>query len=307
MSRPLNSLLQLRVGAERVEATLSAGWPRRAAALHAQREVDVSAAGDSELDAHAQAIDAVLADIAAQRSLKGVRLEAQLSSALVHLDVVEGAFADQADRQLQAVASACMDEMLGDDAAAHELRWHLQRDARHLLIAAIPRAHLALLQAVAQRTGLRLRSVTPEFVVRWNQFGRVATRGHWVFAVSTGDDLAIATVADGAVSSISLGPGIELEDVAAVDAPPAPVRPVYLKSAAPLMVKSSLGGGHGVFTSTRPMPQAGGDALDARVDRLLVGCGQDPEAQARFLLVACAAHSFTPSSRWALAGSEVAA
>jgi len=306
VSRRWNDLLQLRIGAERVAATLSAGWPRRASALHAQRDVDASAAHDTELDAHAQAIEAVLAELAAQRSLKGARLEAQLSSALVHLDVAEGTFADHADRQLQAIASACMDEMLGEESALHDLRWHLQRDARHLLIAAIPRAHLALLQAVAQRAGLHLRSVTPEFVVHWNQFGRGAARGHWVFAVSTADDLAIATVAEGAVSSISLGPAIERPDVRAVDAP-APVRPVYLKPAARLVVKSSVGVGQGVFTSTRPMPQAGVDALDARVDRLLVGCGQDPDAQARFLLVAPAAGSFTPSSRWALAGSEVAA
>lgn len=303
MSRPWNSSLQLRVGAGRIEATCRRGWPSRAPDRHAQRDV----AATAQPDAHAQAIEGVLDDIAAQGSLKGLRLDAVLSSALLHLDVVEGDFGDHADRQLQAIASACVDEMLDDEAAAHAVRWHLQGDARHLLIAAIPQVLLETLQAAAQRTGMRLRSVVPEFVVRWNRYGRIAAPGHWVFAVCTPGDLAVATVADGSLSSISIGPGMAPREGAAADAaaPAAPER-VHLKPAG-VLVNASSGGGHGVFTSTRPMPQAVVDALDARVDRLLYGSGQDPAAQARFVLVARDAREIAASARWSLASVGAAA
>jgi len=261
------------VDSARVEATLCHGWARRAPDVHAQCGVGATAlARTPDFEATVQAVDAVLAELGAHAGLKGLALEVTLASALLHLDVVEGDFAGQADRQLQAIAGACVAEMM-DDADVHEVRWHLQRGGRHMLIAAIPRPLLETLQAVAQRAGLRLRSVTPEFVVRWNQFGRVAERGHWVFAVSVAGDLAIATVADGALSSVSIGPGI-----------------------APL----------GALAGAAHL-RASAEALDARVDRLLYASGEDPATQARFVLVAPDGRGQPASKRWSLARTEAAA
>ena len=271
MSRRWSRSLQLRVGPAWVEATVRQGWARRAPEVHAQRKVAATAiAGSGDFDALAKAIEAVLAEIGTRIGLKGLGLEVALSSALIHLDVAQGDFAGQADRQLQAIACACVDEMKDDD-DAQEVRWHLQRDARHMLIAAIPRALLEMLQAIAQRTGLRLRGVAPEFVVRWNQFGRIAGCGHWVFAVSSPGDLAIAMVADGALSSVSIGPGIDLPDAAAAKRQPGP------------------------------------DALDSHVDRLLYSCGDDPATQARFVLVTHDPRQTPASERWTLARTEAAA
>lgn len=273
MSLRWNSCLQLRVGSARIEATVRHGWTRRAPDVHARRDFDATALGHSgHLEAATQAIDAVLDEVGGQVRLKGLRLEVAVSSALLHLDVVEGDFAGQADRQLDAIAIACVDEMM-DEADVHEVRWQLQHDARHLLIAAIPRTLLETLQGIARRTGMRLRSVAPEFVARWNQLGRIAGRGHWVFAVSVPGDLAIATVADGALSSVSIGPGI------------APTETLAGAAA----------------------PQAPAEALDRRVDRLLYAAGQDPAAQARFVLVAPGARERSASERWTLARTEAPA
>ena len=305
MSRPWNKSLRLRVASDQVEGTLHGGWPRGAQPVRAQRGVDQDAGSrTSDAGGHAEAIDAVLQDIAAQTPLKGVRLDVELASSLLHLDVVEGDFGALADRQLQGIADACVVEVLGDAGAEHDVRWHLQRDARHLVVVAIARAHLALLESVARSFGMRVRSVKPEFVVRWNDFGRAVKPGRCVFAVSTTGDLSIGAVVDGALASISTGPGVDIHEGIAAGAPTSPpVERVYSKPAASRLVTSSSGAGRGMFTPTRPMPVDGFDALDARVDRLLVCSGQDPEAQARFILVASDVPALAASSRWVVANA----
>jgi hypothetical protein len=268
--------------------------------VHAQRDVDPhSGPGPHDVGGHAEAIEAVLQDVAAQGPLKDARLHVELSSSLLHLDVVEGDFGAHADRQLQGIASACVVEMLGDEAADHDVRWHLQRDARHLLIVAIARAHLALFEDVARSSGMRLRSVRPEFVVRWNQFGRAANPGRCVFAVSTTGDLSIASVVEGTIASISTGTGVDIQEGAAAGDPPSlPVERVYSNPATALLLTNPSAAGRGVFSSTRPIPEEGMDALDGRVDRLLYGSGQDPAGQSKFILVASDVPALAASSRW---------
>ncbi len=306
MSRLWNSTVRLRIAPNAVEATLRGGWPRSAPPVQARRGVEPSTdPGAGDAGDHAKAIDAALQEIAALAPLKGARLDVELSGALLHLDVVEGDFAACADRQLQDIAQACVVEMLGDDAADHEVRWQLQRDERHLLIVAIARARLAMFEDVARGAGMRLRSVRPEFIVRWNEFGKAVRPGHCVFAVSATTDLSIAAVVDGAIASISTGPGVDLRDGAAAGEASAPaVARVYSKPAKSLLVTSSSGAGRGVFSSTRPMPQEGFDALDARVDRLLAGSGQDPANQSAFILVASGVSPLTATPRWAVMSPE---
>lgn len=309
MSRPWNSFLRLRVGPDAVEATLRSGWPRGAPPLRARKDVE-PAADPAAADAgrHAAAIDAALQEITAHAPLKGARLQVELTGALLHLDVVEGDFASCADRQLQGIAHACAAEMLGDAAADHDVRWQLQRDDRHLLIVAILRSRLAVFEDVAQRYGMRLHSVQPEFVVLWNQFGKSVRTGHGVFAVCAATDLSIAAVVDGTISSISTGPGIDLQDDdPAGNRSALAIDRVYAKPSKALFVASYSGAGHGVFSSTRLLPQQGIDALDARVDRLLYGTGQDPVAQSAFILVAPDASTPSASERWAVMSAAGAA
>ncbi len=302
MSRPWNSCLRLRIAPDAVEATLRGGWPRSAPPVRARRKVEPAAdPAASDAGGHAAAIDAAMQEIAAQASLKHARLDVELSGALLHLDVVEGDFAGSADRELQAIAQACVAEMLGDEAAEHDVRWQLQRDDRHLLIVAIARARLAMFEDLAQRSGMRLRSVKPEFATLWNEFGKALRPGHCVFAVCTATDLSIAVVVDGTISSISTGPGIDLhDDDPAGNRSDPPIDRVYAKPGHALFTNRFSGAGRGVFSSIAAMPREGIDTLDARVDRLLCGIGQDPADQSAFILVASDSPSPSASERWAV-------
>ena len=109
--------MRLRVASSAVCGRLEQGHGRKllAEATHAA-------------DAQALAIDTVLSELALVKSLKGLRLDIELADALVHLDVVEGDFDGNSERQLQSVARACVVELLGDAAENHEVRWQLQAD-----------------------------------------------------------------------------------------------------------------------------------------------------------------------------------
>ncbi|MGN6525772.1 MAG: hypothetical protein ACTHL8_05240 [Burkholderiaceae bacterium] len=301
MSPRWNRRLRLRVAPDRVSATLRSSGLRAAAPAHARRAV-APADGAAAADDLAAAVEAVIQDLASQAPLAGARLHVELSTALLHLDVAEGDFSDCPERELQGIAATCAQEMLGDDAADHDLRWALQRDERHLLIAAIPRARLALFESLARSADARLASVQPDFTLRWNEFGRVRTPGRSVFAVSSPADLSIAIVVDGAIACVSTGPGVDIATELEGDLPSAVADRVYASGAPALLVTTGDGNGRGAFSSTRPMPQVGADALDARVDRLLRACGDDPAAVSSFLLVAADARSVEASSRWTVAG-----
>lgn len=279
MSPRWNRSVRLQVGRDAVAAVARAGWPRAVVVARARRAVEAGAA-------HAQAVEAVLQDLAAQTPLAGARLEAEIASALLHLDVVEGDFGGRTDRQLQGIAAACVAEMLGDDAARCAVRWHLQRDDRHLLVAAIAQDWLDLLQSAAKSAGLRLASVAPEFVVRWNACGGATKPGDGVFAVCAATDLAIAAVADGAVAAISVG--------AAVDLGAAQSRPEPPATAAASRVAAA-----GFSPDRRAMA-----TVDERVDRFLCGRGQDPAAQSAFVLVAADEPAVAASARWSVRPSR---
>ena len=309
MSLPWNKTVHLRVSPDEVRATLAIGWPRAATAAEARREIEASDPGASASDGvgtpdaggHAQHIDAVLQEIDSQSPLKGGRLHVELASALLHLDVADGDFAGRTDRQLLDIATACVAEILGDTAGDHEIRWHLQRGGRHLLIAAIDSSLLAMLSEAAQAWGMRLASVQPEFVTQWNAHGHAVKPGQCVFAVSATRDLAIAAVVDGAISSVSIGPPIDID--ASDEEPSTPVvERLYAKTLTGLRVTGLASTSHGVFSPSRLQPLSGTDALDVRVDRMLVASGRDPAEQSVFVLVAPDAPSIAPSPRWSTLG-----
>jgi hypothetical protein len=155
----------------------------------------------------ARAVDAVLIELAKTSSLQGSRLEVELANALVHLDVVEGDFAGDSDRQLQSVAVACVAELLGDAAQDHEIRWQLQANKKHLLIGAIARNLLGALSAAAARQGMSLHSVQPDLCLQWNRHAGATskTSGAAVFAVACGSAAVVTRVADGSIAALSSG------------------------------------------------------------------------------------------------------
>jgi hypothetical protein len=204
--------VRLRVGVDAVEADALVRWPRAASVGQASRPVQRAPCSPPDVTAYAQTIDETLRELSSVASVKGARLEAELANALLHLDVVEGDFGAHTDRQLQGIASACVSEMLDDDHSERVVRWHLQRDERHLLIVAIAQDWIDLLHAAGRSAGLRLGNVEPEFISRWNESRHALKPGNAVFAVSAGADLAIAAVQDGTIAAISVGAGIELPE-----------------------------------------------------------------------------------------------
>lgn len=284
MSPRWNRSVRLHVGADAVKATARVGWPRAVAIAEVDRAVATDPSSGSELAAHAQAIDAALAELASSASSAGGRLEVDIASSLLHIDVVEGDFGAQADRQLHGIAVACVSEMLGDEAAGRAVRWHLQRDERHLLIVALAEAWIDLLQSAATTAGLRLASVEPTFLARWNESGKAMKAGHGVFAVCASGDLAIAAVSDGAIAAVSVGAGVDLR----VD-PPGP----RVQDRSGAVVAS------GFSSDSRGMA-----TVDERVDRFLSARGQDPGKQSAFILVAPESMQVAASTRWSVIASR---
>jgi hypothetical protein len=137
----------------------------------------------------------------------------------------------------------------GEQGAGQVVRWQLQRDTRHLLIASIDAADVdAVLQQAAQYR-LRVRSLQPAFCAHWNQHGRALPRGLAVFATLDDGHLTMACVRRGSIMALSCGP------CNTVSAP--------------------------IQGDERPR-----SVIDERVDRLLAGSGINPADMAAFMLVA---------------------
>jgi hypothetical protein len=233
----------------------------------------------------AELVDATLRELALSAPLKGARLEVELADALVHLDVVSGDFAADSERQLEAVAGACVAELLGDAAKDHEVRWQLQSDGRHLLIGAVARARLQALADVAARHGVLLRSVQPDFCLQWNRHARVLKSGAAVFVVASGRDAVVARVARGTVCALSGGPWLD-------------------RFRAP---GTSNDRAQRLMCGFGLEPTATAGALDLRVDRMLTGAGARPEDHADYVLVAPQVSVKAVTPRWKLIDREAIA
>jgi len=317
VSLPWSRSVNLRVESQAVAATMRLAWPRRTALASAQCSIDNTdprtpeggAAGG--LGRQLPAIDAVLQELERSSSLRGANLIVELSDSLVHLDVVEGDFAGQSNRQLQAIANACVSELLGEESSGCEVRWQLQSGARHLLICAVPQAHLSALAEAASVRGLRFGSVQPDFVRQWNRHASALRAGPSVFAVTAGADVAIAWVADGIISAISVGPLVESINTSlpSTHTPTSKYEEARKAKAATLESKiDSLLSDFGLEAQTRtPLPRSPStpqgfvELLDARVDRLLAGLGQDAAAQTSFVVVVPNMASEGLSPRWTVA------
>lgn len=262
--------MRVRIEPHRVAAMTRRAWPSRAAPAHADAPVDAVAAGTAPEPAAvptavSSALDGVLASLAATAPLRGAHMQVELADSIVHLDVIEGDFSRSSDHELQTIADACLAEVLGDAAAAHVLRWALQRRERHLLLCAVPRIWLDLLLGAAARHGMTLRCVSPAFAHQWNRHGHALASGNGVFAVRQHASTAIAWVDRGVVCAVST---------------------------APLPRCASLDAGAAVWW------------LDRQVDRFLAGIGQPAAADQRFVVAPGLANRASYSARWQIA-SEV--
>lgn len=290
MSRPWSRTVRLRVVPDSVCAVLEQGWLRPTVLAHAGQGIREPATPDSPMgeskrasaDELSQAIDAVLVELAQTSALRGARLEVELADSLLLLDVVAGDFAGDSERQLQSVATACVAELLGDAAPAHQVRWHLQADGKHLLIGAIAGDLLRVVSGAAARQGLRLGSVQPDFSLQWNRHAAALKPGTAVFAVASGRDAVVACVDDGSVAGLSSGAWLDHTNSAGTSIP----------SVTRLMC------GLGIEASATT------GLLDFRVDRLLASIGQDAASQSAFVLVAPELSHTSVSSRWTVLNRE---
>lgn len=290
MSPRWNSLVRLRVVPGSVCGTLERGWLRPQVVASATQatgtwdpesgEADGAPSGPS-LDEQTQAIIAVLAELARTAPLTGAGLYVELADAFLHLDVVEGDFAASSDRQLQAVASACVLELLGDAASQHEVRWQLQSGNRHLLIAAVSKAQIQALIDLATRHRLALRRVQPDFCTQWNRHAQALKPGSAVFAVASGREAVVAQVANGAIAAISSGPWLDRPDAR-----------LHNERAQRLMCGFGLA------------PTASAGLLDTRVDRLLATAGLDIHKQSAYVLVAPQLPGKAVAPRWTVFDRE---
>jgi hypothetical protein len=179
------------------EGSLRKGWLRPVEVARAEQ-----CTTGSEDDVP-KALDRLLTKLGRQAPTDGAHLDLEVNEALAHVDVAVGDFAGSSPRELRACAHACAAELLGAKASDHTLRWHLQRDERHLLICAIKSALLDAVLAIARSRHLRLRSIYPSFVPLWSRHGRDI--GDAVFAVCDGSHTLVALCSGGVVTAVSQG------------------------------------------------------------------------------------------------------
>lgn len=263
MSHPWSSTVSLALSAEGAHAALRTAWPRRRVLARASDSVEATAHTPSP-HALAGAIDAVLSELARAAPLRGARLAVEFADAHTHLDVVAGDHSGASERQLDAMATACIAELLEDAAPGHTVRWQLQPDLRHLLICALPRREVELLAQAASRHGLHLTTLQPSFCTQWNRHAGALPGGTGVWSVACHSHAVIAWASAGAIQAIRSGPW--------------PAQP--------------RGGW--------PDPAGGANPLDAQVDRLLASQGLEPAQIPAFVLVAPSLPEQAVAARWTL-------
>jgi hypothetical protein len=197
VSLPWRKVLRVQVERRGLRTSVQrGGWLARQAVLC---QAEGPAPG---IDGLAAALEPLLAELEQQVDLRGASAQVEFGDAWVTLDVVEGEFAGLNERQLQAIATACIAELLGAASLQHELRWQLQRDEQHLLICAVQRKALEALTQSLQNHGVSLHSVQPHFCATWNRQARALADGPTVLAVVDGAGAAIACARSGIITSV---------------------------------------------------------------------------------------------------------
>ena len=267
-----NKSLHLYIGARSVHGTSRARWSPGKVLVRSHHEFDHVSPDQSRaasvtppIDEHcSRAIDAVLSELGASAAGQKLPLSVVMEDSRVHFDVVLGDYGDASDRHLQSIATACVAEVMGEDATSQIVRWQLQRDMRHLLISSINSQDITSVMQAAAQHGLQLRSLQPDFCVQWNQYAGATSQGSGVF-VNISSNHAVAVCAQlGAISALSCGPYRDDGD------------------ALPSVVPHST------------------HLVDERVDRLLSCMGQDVAEISSFVLVTPDRERIATTSRWSV-------
>jgi hypothetical protein len=207
----------LSLGTRSIRASLHAKWsPDKVLALsrHVLDAVAASLEPDGEAvsrEACIGAVQGVLTELKASAALIHIPLKVQISDALAHFDVVAGDFAESSDRQLQAIASACVDDLLDDHTGPQVVRWQLQADARHLLIASLDASTIEAIVQEAARHEMPLETLQPEFCNRWNLYSGDLSGGTAIFASVADGTVVMALVEQGSITALSTGAWSDIE------------------------------------------------------------------------------------------------
>ncbi len=248
------------MSAQAVHGILLQAWPRRAPPVSVRHTIAQTATVPGTTPA-LSAVDAVLSGLRASAPAGRIRLSVALADERSHFDVVAGNYRNASERQLRAIASACVAELLGERATGQVVRWQLQPDLRHLLICSIHQEDVDALLAAAANHKLSLASVQPGFCKQWNRHAVALGGGTGVFASADGARTIIACVTDGTITALSCG---------------------LLPDGDPDSQEDS----------TAPGP------LDTRVNRLLASIGQDLRSVSRFVLAGTGLTGHRLASHW---------
>lgn len=269
MSLPWNRSLQLQIGTRSVVGTVRAGWSRDRTLARSTRDLCVVDAADGEGAAAAcrEAMGAVLTELQSMPGGGGRPLSVFLAGGRVHFDVATGDFRDASEKQLQTIAHACVDDVLGHRALPLVVRWQLQTGMRHLLIAAMKASDVEAVVQVAAQHRLRLGSLQPTLCQHWNRHALSRPGGTGVFAVVDGTHADVGYVRNGAVAAWSSG---HCERV-------------------------PVGTGQ---------DGAGRGALDERTDRLLASLGESADAVPAFAVSVLGDGDLVAAPRWVVSREQ---
>lgn len=267
MSLPWNKSLRVCIGAQQVQGSLHPAWSPRRTLNHCHHSAQADAPMGASPAPFATAMTATLGELGVAPNSSVKHAQILMGDARVHFDVVQGDYAASSERQLQAVAQACVVEILGERALHCLVRWQLQNDAQHLLIAAIESADIDLAQELARSHGIEELSVMPSFCWQWNLHAKALTNKPAVFATFSDEHMVAALVVSGAITALSCG--------SVPEQPEEKTRAIQRKS-----------------------------PVDDRVDRLLASVGQDPSLMHTYLLITPHAVKHQLDARWQVVLTE---
>jgi hypothetical protein len=219
VSRLSNRRIELSLGARTIQASLHTTWPRRKLLAQAQHALPITpqeampSHQDGLQPACAAGIQTVLTEITALAAARHAALHVRMGDAHMCFDVVKGDYANASDRELQAIATACVQDTLGERASTQLVRWQLQPDHEHLLIASLPSPAVETLANIAAEHGWPLASVQPWFCERWNDRSKAKADDHGLFAsVGAGNVVMVLSQRGSIVALSATALGVDASD-----------------------------------------------------------------------------------------------
>jgi hypothetical protein len=119
------------------------------------------------------------------------------------LDVVEGDFAEMSERVIGQIARGSVAESLGQSAAAHELRWQVQADGRHMVLLAVPTSFAQALQAALTAHALQARRLEATALSLWNWSAERGAPASGIWAWYRRGQVVMARVRQGVITSFN--------------------------------------------------------------------------------------------------------